>query len=252
MSGTASPAETSNVFDQFQEAIAGLTEIVTSADESRSRNSSEVGEDWSMTSTALAWGWIEQLHGVARHLPVATVVEFTKDVDHLGFQIRMVIEGPQFPETWFKSGRPIASKIISQPRFPRSAAQFPELWINKARQSLDQLNRIGSLLLIGSPFMNSPEPATIWFHGERGYSVDGITPIVVTEEEHKILEAFLTKDTAMDTHDLENAAAVSNVSRIVRDLAAKNSSLFAPAIRSPGKAKGTGYYIRVRERVKPA
>ncbi len=122
--------------ERLQEAIRGLAEIVKSADESRSKNPTEMDENWHPTSTSLAERWIKQLHAVAQHLPPANVVEFVKDVDNLQFPIQMIIEGPRFPECWFKSNRPIAPGVTLR---LQSAAQHPDHYINRARRSLEQL-----------------------------------------------------------------------------------------------------------------
>lgn len=88
------------------------------------------------------------------------------------------------------------------------------------------------------------ELPTVWYHGERGYSADRREPIVVTPTEHNVLQIFLKKTTALATKDLEETGG--NVAQTVAALRDKYSERFAPAIRTPGDEKGTGYYIRVR------
>lgn len=227
-----------SALDLFQEAIAGLTDIVRSADEDRGRDPSQAKNRWGTINDTLAKRWIEQLRGVAAHLPTTEVAVFTKDVDKLRFRVSMVIKGADFPESWSKGDRPIVPGVATP---IQSAAQCPDLWIAQTRQSLDQLTRIGSLLL-RSP---APDPPTIWSHGSNAYSIDGIDPVVVTEEENCILQAFLEKKTALGTRDLESASGVNNVSRVVNKLMKKHDGVFARAGRVPGKTKGAGYFFRV-------
>lgn len=86
---------------------------------------------------------------------------------------------------------------------------------------------------------NLEQPATIWFHGEQSYSIDGKTPKAVSREQHNILKEFTDRDVALTTEALKNA--VSNVSRVMKNLDVE----FPGAVRRPA-AKGDGYYIRVR------
>ena len=93
-----------------------------------------------------------------------------------------------------------------------------------------------------------PAEPIIWAHGGRAYSHDGISPVLVSETEDYILTAFCEQNCAMDTRELENKSGVTNVSRAVAYLCKKYDRRFAGAISTPTKAaKGTGYYIRVRE-----
>jgi hypothetical protein len=90
-----------------------------------------------------------------------------------------------------------------------------------------------------------PEAPTVWFHGGRSYSRDGLNPFVVNAEQHNLLQAFLARDVALPTRELEDAG-VSNVSRVVGTLLRTAGGALADAIRRP-KAKGEGYFIRVRD-----
>jgi hypothetical protein len=87
-------------------------------------------------------------------------------------------------------------------------------------------------------------PPTIWYHGERGYSHDMLSPIVVTQEEHDALQQFLKRKTSLDTRELENCG-ITNATRVIGDLADKYGKRFAVSIRTPGGEKGVGYFIRV-------
>ncbi len=91
-----------------------------------------------------------------------------------------------------------------------------------------------------------PAMVVIRFHAERQYSIDGNTPLKVSDEFDSILQAFLQSQGAMETRELEDRSGVTNVSRAMRALAAWNEGCFKAAIRIPsGKAKG-GYFVHVQ------
>jgi hypothetical protein len=98
---------------------------------------------------------------------------------------------------------------------------------------------------LSTPTGTAPQP-TIWHHGGRGYSCDGVSPYVVTDEEHKVLLAFIQSHTAMSKDDLEKAAEVYNVPRIITQLFTRHKGMFSAAIRRPGKKGNGGYYIHVK------
>lgn len=85
----------------------------------------------------------------------------------------------------------------------------------------------------------NPELRTIWYHGGLSYSVDGLTPGIVSAEQHNILKAFLDGNEAINTKALEKCA--SNVSRIIDQIL----EIFPGSVRKPPR-KGAGYFIRVR------
>jgi hypothetical protein len=88
-------------------------------------------------------------------------------------------------------------------------------------------------------------PATVWHHGGRSYSADRVTPSMVSQEQHSVLQAFLDRDEALDTAALHHK--VENAARVCGELARK----FPGAVRAPGRAgKGAGYYVRVRSAAK--
>ena len=87
-----------------------------------------------------------------------------------------------------------------------------------------------------------PQLPTIWYHGERSYSLNDGVPVVVSHSEHDMLKAFLNKENALDTSQLEKT--VGNPSRVCTQLAKR----FHGAVRTPGKVKGAGYFIRVRSK----
>jgi hypothetical protein len=88
-----------------------------------------------------------------------------------------------------------------------------------------------------------PEPPTIWYHGDRSYSKDGIAVKTVPNGMHALLQQFLDSNTSHDTRMLANVKGISNPS----SLATKVIKMFGGgAVRQPGGDKGTGYFIRVR------
>jgi hypothetical protein len=94
---------------------------------------------------------------------------------------------------------------------------------------------------------NPPHAPTIWHHGDRAYSRDGINSLVVTEEEDNVLQTFLESGRAMQTRAIEDKSGVTNVSRVIGRLREGYEGVFADAIRTPGGKKGAGgYHIRVR------
>jgi hypothetical protein len=90
-----------------------------------------------------------------------------------------------------------------------------------------------------------PLPATVWFHGNKSYSLDGETPELVTREEHQVLQEFLDRNMAVDYATLGNA--VTNPTTVMRKLQKK----FGKAVRIAGR-KGSGYFVRVRSLPKKA
>ncbi len=91
-------------------------------------------------------------------------------------------------------------------------------------------------------------PPTIWHHAPEQYSTDGKTPMKVSPEHDNILTAFLDRELAMDTKQLEVRSGCTNVSRAIKALKKACGGIFSGAIRTPaGGRRGTGgYYIRVR------
>jgi hypothetical protein len=100
---------------------------------------------------------------------------------------------------------------------------------------------LGALLKLGKG--NDLLLPTIWYHGGRSYSTDGLTPIIVSNEQHNVLQQFLDLNIALDTKSLEKAG-VSNVSTVVTKIA---NQFRSDAVRRPGpNGKGDGFHIRVR------
>ena len=90
-----------------------------------------------------------------------------------------------------------------------------------------------------------PVVPTIWYHGGRGYSIDGVTPYAVTLEESELLQVFMKTRTAMETCELERLAGVTNVSQLAKRLVSKYGGVFKPAARLPGDDRGAGFFFRV-------
>jgi hypothetical protein len=113
-------------------------------------------------------------------------------------------------------------------------------WKNACTRAERELETLRNLL--GTPPAAPVPPAmpTIWHHGGRSYSTDGI-PLQVSNEQHNVLSAFVDRDEAVDTKTLTQNG-VSNVAAVIDKLAEKFGH---DAIRRPA-AKGDGYFIRVR------
>jgi hypothetical protein len=88
--------------------------------------------------------------------------------------------------------------------------------------------------------------ATIYYHGERGYSIDGRTPVVISYGAHAILQIFLQKQTAMTRAELEEASGYCNAPIIIGRLQRSNCGRFRPAVARPGTKSNGGYFIRVQ------
>jgi hypothetical protein len=78
----------------------------------------------------------------------------------------------------------------------------------------------------------------ILYYGERAYSINA-KPVVVTTEEHNLLQCFLDRRIALATDDLEKV--VANAARVIGQLEKR----FPGAVQRP-KRKGEGYSLRVR------
>lgn len=84
------------------------------------------------------------------------------------------------------------------------------------------------------------DSGTVYHHGGKSYSLGAHSPVVVSDEENAILQAFLRVNGAMSTSDLGGPRV--NVSRIVGQLDGKFGD---EAVSRPG-IRGPGYYIRIR------
>lgn len=91
----------------------------------------------------------------------------------------------------------------------------------------------------------TPGGAVIVSLGNRQYRVGSHPPVVVSENEDTVLQAFL-EQANMDTADLIERSGVGRAARVLSDLASKYGGAFAPAIRRPGaKGKG-GYFVSIQ------
>ena len=89
------------------------------------------------------------------------------------------------------------------------------------------------------------EEPTLWFHGNRCYSADGLDMRTVTAEEDDFLQAFLWTKPSLDAAELERVCGPRDFARIADTLRTRFSGLFAKAIQKSSKSSG-GYTIRVR------
>jgi hypothetical protein len=88
--------------------------------------------------------------------------------------------------------------------------------------------------------LGEPLSPTVFYHGERSYSMDGQTPVNVSVEKHRALLAFLDRNRALDTVALKRFG-MSNPTVVMKKL----DRQFPGAVRTPAN-KGDGYFIRVR------
>jgi len=113
-------------------------------------------------------------------------------------------------------------------------------WLVDARQPLTEATPATKKL--------DPESATIWYHGEQGYSADQANPVAVTLNEHAILAVYLKCDTALSEPQLENKSGVPSIPKVLKRLCDNYDGRFAAAIRTPeGRKSSGGYHIRVRK-----
>ena len=90
------------------------------------------------------------------------------------------------------------------------------------------------------------EPATIYHHGGRGYSLDGRNPVTVSDSAHCILSLFAMKPTAMTRREIEAKAGVLNAPQALARLCDYRGGLFRDAVSRPGNKSNGGYFLRVK------
>jgi hypothetical protein len=107
---------------------------------------------------------------------------------------------------------------------------------------------VGELRRLSTAAAASPPSAStrssipvIWYHGEHSYSTDGDRPRNVSPEMHNFLTAFLDREVAIETRELEEAG-VSNAAAV----AGKIAERFGEASVSRPGCKGEGYFLRVQ------
>ncbi len=95
---------------------------------------------------------------------------------------------------------------------------------------------------------------TIWYHGGKSYSVDGPkkNQVVITDEEHLVLQLFSEKKFAMNRADIEKTANITNAPRVLKQLTDRYERRFANAIVRPGRKGKGGYFVRVERFAQPA
>lgn len=131
---------------------------------------------------------------------------------------------------------------------PRSAYKDDDEWADAELQAHAQaVGRLAAsvvplddLLACVSRSVASPDPPTIWYHGDNSYSTDGATPKKASRTVDNVLKAFLDRDSALDNNDLRDV--VDNPSKTITEVTAKFGE---ERVRRPSE-KGDGYYIRVR------
>jgi hypothetical protein len=134
----------------------------------------------------------------------------------------------------------------ARPERPTRDTPLTEDQLRAARASFDAwhsyatINTTAASWGVDPALMQPDSPShVVWKYGERSYSIDGRSPVVVSVQMAAILDAFLAAGAALDTPTLEKH--VENVSRVIDQLEAR----FPGAVRQP-KRKGEGYYIRVQ------
>jgi hypothetical protein len=91
-----------------------------------------------------------------------------------------------------------------------------------------------------------PEPAVIVHLDKRQYQVGAALPVVVTEAEDDVLQAFVDRP-AYDEKGLIAAAGNDRAPRILRELTTRYGGTLGPAIRCPGGRDQGGYAVRIRD-----
>jgi hypothetical protein len=110
----------------------------------------------------------------------------------------------------------------------------------------DLLNRYATAIRAGSPSGADP-PAVIISLGGRQYQVGNGLPIIVTDNEDTLLQAF-GKQPTMDDAALRARSGLDSPAKVLRDLRGKYNAAFATAIRTPGRKGGGGYHAVVKSR----
>jgi hypothetical protein len=137
---------------------------------------------------------------------------------------------------------PVFHAIVQQGPQGAGLGLGPEAWREDVKERTElarkQIDSLREALGAGA---TDEALSVIWYHGEKSYSIDGRTPVNVSQEQHNILKAFRDNTIALDTQSLSNTG-VNNVTDVIRKLVKKFGE---DAIRRP-KNKGDGYFLRVR------
>jgi hypothetical protein len=181
---------------------------------------------------------------------VETLLENLSDAEER-FQLRRLVDNALllFGHSRFTQETGKRLDIWLRPRWPetRSASglvvdHIAGLAFGRVTDLLEEELRSATSKLTPPPPAPS-NPPTIWYHGGVSYSRDGLKPITVSRGMHTLLSAFLGSEQAMTSKALEDTA-VPNVAAMVNKIAEKFGE---EPIRRPGqKARGDGYFIRVR------
>jgi hypothetical protein len=85
----------------------------------------------------------------------------------------------------------------------------------------------------------------IWFLEELAYQVGVSEPLVVSDREDTLLQAFIDHP-VMNEQQLRDKSGFDEAAKMLRTLCKKYDGYFAPAIRLPGSKCGGGYYAKVQ------
>jgi hypothetical protein len=95
------------------------------------------------------------------------------------------------------------------------------------------------------PAGKTPPPATIVSLGDRRCRVGDARPVVVSDVEDTVLQAF-AEESPMDASRLIDRAGFDRAPRVLKALRGKYGGVFAPAIPCPGRKGQGGYHVAVR------
>jgi len=130
---------------------------------------------------------------------------------------------------------------LSRKKWPDADALLRACQVETRHAAAKRFPGDGALLLGMAP---EAEP-TIWYHGNRCYSLDRMDMRSVTIEEDDFLQAFLWTKPTLDASELETVCGGRDFARIADTLRGRFSGLFAKAIQKSSRGAG-GYTIRVR------
>jgi hypothetical protein len=89
-------------------------------------------------------------------------------------------------------------------------------------------------------------PATIVSLDDRRYRVGDSRPVVVSDVEDTVLQAF-ADESPMDASRLIDKAGFDRAPRVLKSLREKYSGIFAPAITCPGRKGQGGYHVAIQQ-----
>jgi hypothetical protein len=148
------------------------------------------------------------------------------------------------------TARKLSGKPIQQPDEPR----VHSVVIGGAEPQLLRIRVTDKIAIQAGNENPAPPPrqpldpaATILSLGNRRYAIKGAAPVIVTEREDAVLQAFLDHG-PIELPELKRLSGYgAKAPDILRQLAKKYDGTFANAIRMPGRRGQGGYYVRVGE-----